>query len=190
MFFRQHLLPKQNPKQHRMSNINSKNTKRDISAAFIDLTKSAERMTEINISSVAFAANMHRNTIYYHFRDMRDLCLWTIHSELTGLAGTGDYFEVKDAVATFFTRFRPLLAFAKHELGTEEYLRQMRLEILPLVEPFTAGSAINSEEAKKIAVDTFVELIIVASTIHERPDKMIHLIFSSIMPEILRRDLV
>ncbi len=173
-----------------MSNINSKNTKYDIAAALIDLTKNAERATQINISSVAFAANMHRNTIYYHFRDMRELCLWTIHNELSKAVGDRGYYEVQDGIANFFTRFKPLLNFTKHELGTEDFLHQMRLEILPLVEPFTNGPAISSEESKKIAVDTFVEQIIVASVIHDRPEKMIKLIFSSIMPEILRRELL
>lgn len=172
-----------------MSNIDSKNTKYEIAAALIELTANTDRMSSINISSVAFQANMHRNTIYYHFRDMRELCLWTIHNELIRLIGNRGYFEVRDGVAAFFTKFKPLLAFTRHELGTEEYLRQIRMEILPLVEPLTEGPAINSEEAKKIAVDTFVEQIIVASVIHDRPEKMIRLVFTSIMPEILRREL-
>lgn len=173
-----------------MSNIDSKNTKYGLAAALIELTKSSDRMSSINISAVAFEANMHRNTVYYHFRDMRELCLWTIHNELTKLVGNRDYFEVRDGIATFFARFRPLLSFTKHELGTEEYLKCMRLEILPLVEPLTVGPAITSEEAKKLAVDTFVEQIIVASVVHEHPENMIRLIFTSIMPEVLRRDLI
>lgn len=173
-----------------MSNIDSKNTKYAIAAALVELTANTDRMSSINISSVAFEANMHRNTIYYHFRDMGELCLWTIRNELTGLIGNRGYFEVRDGMAAFFTKFKPLLTFTKHELGTEEYFRRLRLEILPLVEPLTEGPAINSEEAKKIAVDTFVEQIIVASAVHDRPEHMIRLIFTSIMPEILRRELV
>ncbi|MDO4939724.1 MAG: hypothetical protein Q4E54_07180 [Lachnospiraceae bacterium] len=173
-----------------MSNINSKNTKYDIAAALIDLTRNSDRPTQINISSVAFAANMHRNTIYYHFRDMRELCLWTIHQELSKAVGSREYFEVRDGIAGFFTRYKHLLDFTRHELGTEDFLNQMRIEILPLVEPFTEGPAINSEEAKKIAVDTFVEQIIVAYVIHKKPEKMIRLIFTSVMPEILRRELI
>ncbi len=173
-----------------MSNIDSKNTKFGLSAALIELTRNADRMSSINISAVAFEANMHRNTVYYHFRDMRELCLWTIHDKLMKLIGNRDYFEVRDGMATFFSRFRPLLLFTRHELGTEEYLKSMRLEILPLVEPLTAGPAITSEEAKKVAVDTFVEQIIVASVVHEHPEKMIRLIFTSIMPEVLRHDLI
>ena len=173
-----------------MSNINSKNTKSDISAALINLTRSTGRLTSINISSVAFEANMHRNTIYYHFRDMQELCIWTIHNELgKQLSGTG-YTEVRDGIASFFVRFRPLLAFARHELGTEAYLRQLRLEILPLVEPLTEGPGIISEETKKLAVDTFTEQIIVATVVHDHPEKMIRLIFNAVMPEILRGQLL
>ena len=173
-----------------MSNIDSKNTKHEIAAALIELTREARSANEINISSVAFKANMHRNTIYYHFRDMKELLLWTVHYELNKAMAGKEYFDVRDGMAVFFTRMRPLLLFAKQEMGTEEYLRSLRLEILPLVEPLTEGSAINSEEAKKIAVDTFVEQIIVASLIHEKPSNMINLIFTSIMPEVLRRQLI
>ena len=173
-----------------MSNIDSKNTKHEIAAALIELTREARSANEINISSVAFKANMHRNTIYYHFRDMKELLLWTIHNEMDRAIASKEYFDVRDGMAVFFTKNRPLLTFAKQAMGIEEYLRNMRLEILPLVEPLTEGSAINSEEAKKIAVDTFVEQIIVASLIHEKPADMIRLIFTSIMPEVLRRPLL
>lgn len=173
-----------------MSNIDSKNTKYEIAAALIELTREAKKAYEINISSVAFKANMHRNTIYYHFRDMKELLIWTIRYELNRSMSSREYFDVRDGMADFFTKMRPLLIFAKQEFGIEEYLQRMRLEILPLVEPLTEGPAINSEEAKKIAVDTFVEQIIVASLIHEKPANMIKLIFTSIMPEVLRRQLI
>ena len=173
-----------------MSNIDSKNTKYEISEALIGLIREARNYSEINISSVAFKANMHRNTIYYHFRDMKELLLWTVHYELNKAMTSREYFDVRDGMAVFFTRMRPLLLFAKQEMGTEEYLRNLRFEILPLVEPLTEGPAINSEEAKKIAVDTFVEQIVVASLIHEKPADMIRLIFTSIMPEVLRRPLI
>ena len=53
-----------------MSDINSKNTKYELANALTELTGEGN-FRKINISSVAFRANMHRNTVYYHFSDMR-----------------------------------------------------------------------------------------------------------------------
>lgn len=172
-----------------MSNINSKNTKYELAEALIELTKDCD-VKDISICSVAFKANMHRNTIYYHFNDMRDLCLWTIHNELTKCVHGPEYFEVRDGIALFFSRFKPLLDFTKKEIGLDSFLDRMRLELLPLLEPLTYGEKINSEEAKKISVDIFIEQILVAYLIHEKPVDMINLIFNSVMPELLRHDLV
>jgi len=168
-----------------MSQINSKNTKYELANALIELTKEHE-FKDISISSVAFKANMHRNTVYYHFTDMRDLCFFTIHNELVKSLDSHD--STTDALIFFFSRFKPLLDFTRREVGVDSFLSRMRIELLPAVEPLIAGEYINSDEKKRAGVDMFVEQLLVAYLLQDRPGNMIRIIFENIMPEFLAHD--
>lgn len=156
-----------------MSQINSKNTKPELAAALLALTRE-EEFGDISVSSVAFKANMHRNTVYYHFNDMRDLCLWSVHYYMTGAIDNSNYQTLRDSTASFFSRYRRLLEFTKREIGVDSYLDRMRLELLGYIEPHTTG---NSEEEKKTNTDFFIEQILVASLLHNNPENIIKKIF-------------
>lgn len=156
-----------------MSQINSKNTKPELAAALLELT-GQEEFKDISVSSVAFRANMHRNTVYYHFNDMRDLCLWSVHHYLTGSIDTQNYQTLRDSMAVFFTKYHRLLDFTKNEIGVDSFLERMRLELLGYIEPYTTGS---SEEEKKTNTDFFIEQMLVASLLHKNPENLIKRIF-------------
>lgn len=158
-----------------MSQINSKNTKPELAAALIALTKE-EAFDNISVSSVAFRANMHRNTVYYHFNDMRDLCLWSVHHYLTAEINNESYQSLRDSMAGFFTKYRTLLEFTRKEIGVDSFLDRMRLELLGYIEPLTSGF---SEEEKKLNTDFFIEQILVASLLHRNPENLIKKIFDN-----------
>jgi len=168
-----------------MSQINSKNTKYELANALIQLTKESD-FRDISISSVAFKANMHRNTVYYHFNDMRELCFFTIHDMMD--KSLHEQESVKEALVYFFSRYKRLLDFTKQEVGVDSFLSRMRIELLPALEPLVNSEYINSDEKKRAGVDIFTEQLLVAYLLHERPGNMIRIIFDNIMPEFLSHD--
>jgi len=168
-----------------MSQINSKNTKYELANALIELTKEG-KPENISISSVAFRANMHRNTVYYHFNDMRDLCFWSIHNELKNAVVSPE--NARDGLAYFFTRFKPLLDYTKSEVGVDSFLSRMRIELLPILEPLVHSDFIDSEEKKLSAVEIFTQQILVAYLLQAKPANMIKLVFDDVMPSLLDHD--
>jgi len=168
-----------------MSQINSKNTKYELANALIELTKEG-KPDNISISSVAFRANMHRNTVYYHFNDMRDLCFWTIHNELKNALASQE--NARDAMVFFFTRFKALLDYTKTEVGVDSFLSRMRIELLPILEPLVQSEFIDNEEKKLSAVEIFTEQVLVAYLLQAKPANMIKIIFDDVMPSLLHHD--
>ena len=111
----------------------SENTEKLLADALLELTKTLP-FHKISVSNVAYKANVHRNTFYYHFKDLRELVLWTIHR---------DFSEVPDDFSsfllTYLTRNDNFLRFANELLGTDSFLSRMRSELRPHLRNYLAA---------------------------------------------------
>ena len=159
-------------------------TKKTLSETFLELVNTADSEKEISIISVAFKANVHRNTVYYHFSDMRELVLWTIHETISAPHECSD----RDFICEYITRNKKLLNFAKSVLGTDGFIEKMRYEMIPILEKLCYD--VPNVETKTYVVESFAEQIIVAFMLQEKPYNAIAMIFDYIVPEMKKHSVV
>ena len=133
--------------------------------SLVELSKLCNSPSDISILRLAHKANIHRNTFYYHFKDIEELIEYTLKRQyelLKGVLSTREEF-----LPAFFDRNYKLIRFARHELGTDKYLDFLRNLILADVQ---SPSSTDAEE-KKAAI--LANLIVATTLAEDQPGKTI-----------------
>ena len=159
----------------------SEHTENLLADALIELTKTVP-FNKLSVSFISHQANVHRNTFYYHFEDIKALILWTIHRDFINAPD-----DTQGFLSTYFSRRDKLLKYAAEILGTSEFMKQMQSELLPLLERY-CDSALNSA-SRDIILESFAGQILTAYLLSDRPAIMINTIFDYVIPELLKHDL-
>ena len=97
-----------------------------LAQALVDLTKKSSKPSQISILSVAHRANIHRNTVYYHFKNMAQLVIFSLGFQFDSLKEKLSEETAENFIAEYCDRNYRLLKYARHELGTDRYLEELR----------------------------------------------------------------
>lgn len=117
-------------------NINSENTKRALSDSLKQLVKQNRTGDKITISSICGGCNANRNTFYYHFSDIHQLILWTLHNDFYQQFHTFDDaggIRIREFAVSYLQDNGKFLNFAYQELGFDAFHRSCTDELYPIV---------------------------------------------------------
>lgn len=159
----------------------SEHTKNVLADALTELTRTFP-FRKITASFVAHKANVHRNTLYYHFSGIEDLILWTLHRDLSRIQTQKRVFLI-----TYLSRNDKLLRFALSVLGFDAFTTAMRQELKPIVAEYCEGAANKASE--DILINNAISQILTAFLTEPRPAKMINMLFDYVIPELKKHDL-
>lgn len=116
--------------------VNSMNTKCALTKSLKKLAEQGKPLEKITIGDIVRDCGVNRNTFYYHFSDINELILWSIHSDLyqpiVALEeSTGD--QIRDYIVNYFHNNRKFLDFAYACVGFDTLQDGFFKELYPIV---------------------------------------------------------
>ena len=148
--------------------VNSQNTKRALADALQELSAKVRPGENITISQIAGHCNVHRNTFYYHFSDIRELLFWTMHNDfylgIKSVEKEGGA-SIREFVADYLNKHEKFLNYAFESLGIETFLDCFRNELNPIlkdyIDTYCKAENINpSIPFRKFVAEAFAEQIV------------------------------
>ncbi len=148
--------------------VNSQNTKRALANGLQELAKTRRPGDTITISQLTSFCNVHRNTFYYHFSDIRELVLWTLHNDFyMGIKSLDSQNAngIRQFVADYLFMNNRFLLYAYNSLGIESFLDCFRDELYPILTDYIDAYALDNKVLiappfKKFVAEAFSEQII------------------------------
>lgn len=112
-------------------------TKKAIAAAFWKQL-GTKPISQITVKDLCADCNIHRQTFYYHFHDIYDLCFWTTTQNLwnymdaANIAGPDEQSFLR-AMFRFFSEHRQQIRHAYDALNRVQYETLLRERATPLI---------------------------------------------------------
>ncbi len=116
--------------------VNSQNTKEALSMGLKELVNK-KNAAKVTINELCSKCDVNRNTFYYHFQDMRDLILWTLHKDFYQCFNVQPYVGNGQLIRKFVMDFLHdnsiFLNYAYDELGFISFNESCNMELYPVI---------------------------------------------------------
>lgn len=132
--------------------------------SLVELSKLYNSPSDISITKLTHKANIHRNTFYYHFKDISALIEYTLKRQYDLLKEK--FSTIEEFLPAFFDRNYKLIQYAKCELGTDRYLAYLRNLIREDI--LSLGKAKLESE-----VDILANLVVATTLAEDQPGRTI-----------------